>query len=129
MNFDASILVVEDDHDTREVLRFLLAQHFKTVDAVESVEAAIESYERKSPDLLVADIGMPGYNGYALIARIRMLDDRSSKHTPAIALTAYSSDTDRERALSTGFDAYLEKPFDPAGLIQTIGSLLTKEPG
>ena len=123
-HLNASILVVEDDHDTRELLRFFLEQQGAKVVAVESVESAVDSYQTIPPNILITDIGMPGYNGYALIALIRSYDKQTGRRTPAIALTAFASPADRETALAAGFDAYLEKPFLPAELLATIETLL-----
>jgi CheY-like chemotaxis protein len=121
---DASILVVEDDHDTRELLRFFLEQHSARVSAVDSVEPAMESFQKSPPDLVIADIGLPGYNGFALINLIRNADKENERVTPSIALTAYASPADREATLAAGFDRYLEKPFVPAELLSTIVDLL-----
>ena len=123
-DLNASILVVEDDHDTRELLRFFLEQQGAKVVTADSVEPAVESYQAVPPNILITDIGMPGYNGYALIALIRAHDKQTGRRTPAIALTAFASPADRETALAAGFDAYLEKPFLPAELLATIATLL-----
>jgi CheY-like chemotaxis protein len=76
------------------------------------------------PDVVIADIAMPDYNGYALIAQIREEDERAGRTTPAIALTAFTSAADHERALSAGFQEYMAKPFDPGELIATVSKLL-----
>jgi CheY-like chemotaxis protein len=70
------------------------------------------------PNVVVADIGMPGANGYALIALIRALDKQSERSTPDIALTEYTSPADRQTALAAGFQRYMSKPFDPAEIIE-----------
>jgi len=106
------------------LLRFFLEQQGAKVVAVESVESAVDSYQTIPPNILITDIGMPGYNGYALIALIRSYDKQTGRRTPAIALTAFASPADRETALAAGFDAYLEKPFMPAELLASIETLL-----
>ena len=121
---NASLLVVEDDEDTREMLRFILEQHATKVVAVDSVESALDAFKNTPPDILVTDIAMAGYNGYALIAQVREMDKELKKRTPAIALTAFTSAADRATAFAAGFDAYLEKPFGPAELLATIRDLL-----
>src|SRR5262245_29183950 len=85
------LLVVEDDSDTREILKFVLEQNGAEVFAVGAVEPAIEVFKSVNPDAVVADIGMPGYNGYALIARIREIDNQLSRHTRCLAVTAYAT--------------------------------------
>lgn len=114
------VLVVEDDSDTREILRFVLEQNGADVVAVAAVEPAIEAFKTVNPDAVVADIAMPGYNGYALIAKIRELDRKHSRRTQCVAVTAYATATDRDTTLNAGFDAYLAKPFEPAELVQTL---------
>jgi DNA-binding response OmpR family regulator len=124
---DAAILVVEDDHDTRELLRFFLEQHSARVAAVDSVEPAMECFKSSPPDLVIADIGLPGYNGFALINLIRNADTEKQRTTPSIALTAYASPADRAATLAAGFDRYLEKPFVPTELLSTIVDLLGRK--
>jgi CheY-like chemotaxis protein len=117
------VLVVEDDSDTREMLRFVLERNGAAVLAVDAVEPALEAFEKVQPDTVVADIGMPEYNGYALIAQIRELDKKTHRQTKCVAVTAYATSADRETTLNAGFDAYVAKPFEPAELVQTVVSL------
>lgn len=121
---DKRILVVDDDKDTREMLRFILEQNGARVTTAGSVTEAIESYKSSPPDVILADIGMPEFNGYALIALIREHDKELGRSTPAIALTAYTSPADRDTALAAGFQKYMSKPFEPAKIIDTIAELL-----
>src|SRR5678815_914233 len=121
------ILAVDDDKDTREMLRFILEQQAATVVAVKSVTEAVDSVQQSPPDLIVSDIAMPDYNGYALIALVRANDKKAGRVTPAIALTAYTSPADEETALAAGFHKYMSKPFEPAELIEAIRSLVAKE--
>ena len=81
-----SILVVEDDNDTRELLRVLLQGDGGIVRAVPSVQEALSAYDRSRPDVIVADIGMPEYNGYTLIGRVRARDREHRTMTPACEL-------------------------------------------
>jgi CheY-like chemotaxis protein len=120
------ILAVDDDNDTREMLRFILQQAGGEVTAVESVDEALESFQTSPPDVIVSDIGMPESNGYALISLIREQDEKMGRTTPAIALTAYTSPADEKTALASGFQRYIGKPFGPADLIESIRSLVTK---
>ncbi|HEX4999995.1 MAG TPA: response regulator [Terriglobia bacterium] len=117
------ILIVEDDRDTREMVQFILERDGAVVTSAESVPQAMDVYSTFAPHVIVADIGMPDYNGYALIARIREDDATHGRVTPAIALTAYTSPADRDQALSAGFQEYMAKPFDPGQLISTISKL------
>jgi CheY-like chemotaxis protein len=117
------ILLVEDDSDTRQMMKFVFEQSGASVAAADCVPAALEAFRFRVPDVLVADIGMPGLNGYALIAEIRKLDVEQQVHIPAVAVTAFSSPQDKARALDAGFERYVPKPFDPLELIQAVSEL------
>src|ERR1051326_7147922 len=123
------ILAIDDDNDTREMLRYILEQAGGEVTAVESVKEALESFQNSPPDVIVSDIGMPEYNGYALISLIRASDERLGRKTPAIALTAYTSPADEKTALASGFQKYIGKPFGPRELIESIRALLPAKAG
>src|SRR5437867_2118049 len=114
---DLRILAVDDDQDTLEMLRFILHKEAANVVAVDSVTKAVESLRQFAPDVILTDIGMPDYNGYALIALVRAKDKKEGRVTPAIALTAYTSPADKETALASGFQKYISKPFHPGELI------------
>ena len=116
------VLVVEDEGDTRNLLAFLLEQHGATVMLADNVTYALKCFQESRPDVILADIGMPGLNGYALIASIRKQEGTGTRR-PAIALTAYSTPADRDIALTSGFTEYLSKPFEPRELLATIRRL------
>src|SRR5262245_7996410 len=118
-----AILVVEDDADTRDLLRVLLESHGAHVRAVSSVAEALDEYDRARPNILIADIGMPEYNGYTLIGRVRARDRGLGRIVPAIALTAYATAVDRDTVLSAGFQVHVPKPFDPVTLVSVIADL------
>jgi len=117
------ILVVEDDSDTREMLKFVLEQNGASVLTADSVPPAVELIEKVHPDAVVADIGLPEYNGYALIAKIREFDEKEHLRTKCVAVTAYATPADRDIALRSGYDAYIAKPFEPEELVQTVAKL------
>lgn len=121
-----SILVVEDDSDTRELLRILLETHGGTVIAIGSVPEALSAYDQSPPSVIVADIGMPDYNGYTLIGRVRARDRERGTFVPAIALTAYATAIDRDTVLSAGFQVHMPKPFEPSRLVSAIVDLASK---
>ncbi len=121
-----SILVVEDDNDTRELLRVLLETQGGRVRAASCVSEALDEYDQSRPDVLVADIGMPDYNGYTLIGRVRARDRERGSIVPAIALTAYATAVDRDTVLSAGFQVHMPKPFDPGQLVSVIANLATQ---
>jgi PAS domain S-box-containing protein len=117
-----TVLIVEDDEDTRELVNRLLSESGARVLTADSAPAALERFQAESPDILISDIGLPGEDGYSLIARIRGLDGASGTSVPAIALTAFARSEDRTRALQAGFQAHLAKPVEPLELVATVAS-------
>ena len=88
-----------------------------------SAGEALEALRRRRPDVLVCDIGMPGEDGYALLARVRDLTAEEGGLVPAVALTAYARADDRRRALAAGYQAHLAKPVDPDELISLVARM------
>ncbi|HZP37331.1 MAG TPA: GAF domain-containing protein [Methylomirabilota bacterium] len=112
------ILVVDDEADAREVMRFMLERGGARVLIADSAGAALDAIREERPDLLISDIGMPVEDGYVMVRRLRAMEDGMGSRLPAIALTAYASEEDARRARNAGFDAHLSKPVDPARLIE-----------
>jgi CheY-like chemotaxis protein len=117
------VLVVEDDSDTLQIIQFVLERHGAYVMPTDSVLAALDRLELHPPDVVVADIAMRGLNGYALISEIRKMDAEIGRHTPAIAVTAFSTPQDQAAASAAGFESYITKPFDPDVLINAVAQL------
>ena len=117
------VLLVEDEQDTRELIRTILEGCGAQVTAVASAGAALAALEQVKPDVLVSDIGMPGENGYELIKKIRALKPERGGRVPAVALTAYAGSKDRRRALLAGFQTHLAKPVEPDELLAVVASL------
>jgi two-component system CheB/CheR fusion protein len=88
----------------------------------ESASAALSAVRSATFNIILSDIGMPEIDGYELIRRLRQLPHL--KNVPAIALSGYASERDRDTALNAGFDAHLAKPVDPADLTTLIEELL-----
>jgi signal transduction histidine kinase/CheY-like chemotaxis protein len=118
------VLVVDDDPDTREVLRALLEDAGAIVSATASAGETRAMIARMRPDLLIADIGMPTEDGYSLMRSVRALESDVRRRLPAIALTAHAHPEDVDRALASGFQVHLAKPVDPSELVTTIASLV-----
>ena len=121
------ILLVEDNTDSREMLKVLFEQLSVEIDAVSSVAEAMSAINQNKPDVLISDIGMPGEDGYELIRRIRKLPPEKGGRVPAIALTGYASFQDRELALRAGYQEHFSKPIDIDGLVDLVGKLLERE--
>ena len=113
------VLVVEDDDDTRELVRATLEHAGAQVEAVASARDARKEMLEETPDVLVSDIRMPAEDGYSLIQSLRT----AGVKTPAIALTANARREDAEDARSAGFQIHLAKPIDAARLVEAVATL------
>jgi CheY-like chemotaxis protein len=113
-----NVLLVDDDSDTLKLMTTALTRRQATVTAVSSAGEAIQAIQRHRPDVLVSDIAMPGEDGYGLIEKVRLLEN--AENIPAVAITAYAKEEDRERALSAGFQIYLAKPVEVSELISVV---------
>ena len=121
---DVSVLVVDDEEDTREAMAIGLGRHGARVATASSASEALDALARERPQVLVADIGMAGEDGYALLRKVRALPSERGGATPAIALTGYASQQDRVDALRAGFQMHVSKPVTPAELAAAVA-----EPG
>jgi signal transduction histidine kinase/CHASE1-domain containing sensor protein len=115
-----NVLLVDDDSDTLTLMATALKRRHANVTAVSSAGEAIQEITRKRPDVLVSDIAMPDEDGYGLIRKIRSLEKGASENLPAVAITAYAKEEDRDRALSAGFQIYLAKPVELTELISVV---------
>ncbi|MBV8518617.1 MAG: GAF domain-containing protein [Acidobacteria bacterium] len=113
-----SLLVVDDEELTRDVVAAILRRAGANVTTAESAREGLRAVDAVRPDVIVCDIAMPDEDGYAFVRALRGRDGVSG--IPVIALTAFGRPEDRERALSSGFDAYLKKPVDPAVLAAAV---------
>jgi len=133
------LVLVDDDPDASAMLRIILSDCGATVHSARDVEGALALLESAPADALVSDIGMPGRDGYDLIREVRRREAAQAQapdlpgapatqvpRIPAIALTSFSRDQDREQALSAGYDAHCAKPLRPLNLVQQIRHLLDR---
>ena len=125
---DARVLVVDDEPDAREVVSLILERCGATVFVASSAGEAYEILLRELPDALVADIEMPGEDGYSLIRRIRTLPPGQGGRIGSIALTAHAGAQDLARLTSAGFHRHVPKPLQPRELIMAITALLKLNP-
>jgi signal transduction histidine kinase len=117
------LLVVDDDPGARELISGMLEGFGAQVSVAESGQAALSLLFAQRPDVLIADLGMPGMDGYALIEQVRALDPDFGGLTPAVAVTAYASPQDRLRALQAGYQNHVAKPVEAEELAIVIASL------
>ncbi|MEO6334478.1 MAG: ATP-binding protein [Pyrinomonadaceae bacterium] len=121
-----TILLVEDDPDSREVLQLFLEQSGAIVLSAESSKVAMEiltSAATGRPDIIISDLAMPEEDGYSLISRIRQMPADRVRTIPAIALSAFTTAESKQKALESGFQLYSTKPFEPDKLVSDIINL------
>jgi CheY-like chemotaxis protein len=117
------VLVVDDQEDARDLVAVALQRCGATVSVVASSQEALEQLRRERFDVLLADIEMPGEDGYGLIRRVRELPPDEGGSIAAAALTAYASATDRTKILQAGFEMHVSKPAAPSELAAVVASL------
>jgi CheY-like chemotaxis protein len=122
------VLAVDDDADARMLIGETLEPAGAKVTTADSVVRALQLLPSIRPDVLIADIGMVGTDGFELIRRIRAARDEEMRTVPAVALTAYARAEDRVKALQAGFQMHLAKPVDPAELIVAVAALAKQSP-
>ena len=116
-------LVVDDEEDARGLLATILTTAGANVQTASSAREALQHLDASPPDVLLADIGMRGADGYALIREVRRREARTGQRLPAAAITAYARNEDRERALEAGFDRHVPKPISPAAIVAAVLSM------
>lgn len=119
-----SILVVEDEPDIRELLKFTLHRAQFQVQPVEDAEQAMRVLEGPLPSLAVIDWMLPGMSGIELSQRIR--GDSITQDMPIILLTARGDEVDKLQGFGHGADDYITKPFSPKELVARIRALLRR---
>jgi signal transduction histidine kinase/ActR/RegA family two-component response regulator len=114
------VLVVDDERDARELLRAMLGGTGARVSEAESASEALRIVAADRPDIILADIAMPGQDGYSLIHVIRSLPESEGRRPLAFAVSAYVRREDRQRALRAGFDDQVAKPVQTDDLFAAI---------
>jgi PAS domain S-box-containing protein len=121
------VLLVDDEPDTRDVLRALLEVQGANVTTASSAGEALDLLRRHPTDVLLADIGMPEQDGYALIEAVRALPTQEAV-VPAVAVTAYVTSRDRSRAFKAGYGWHVAKPVDPDQLVAVVSAAARSHP-
>ncbi len=122
------MLLVEDAEDARELLSLMLVEQGAIVTAAGRATTAMQWLDTNAVDIIISDIEMPGQDGLDMMRAIRSSDAGNGKQVPAIALTAYAGVNDRDRSISSGFQAHLTKPVDLHDLVRTIATLVATPP-
>ncbi len=115
------VLIVEDSIDTLTLLRAVFSREGANVTTAASAAEALECAVNRRPAVVISDIGMPDVDGYQLLEQLKVLPGMDD--VPAIAISGYASDEDRERALGTGYRALVAKPIDVEVLFGLIHEL------
>ncbi|MDB5790632.1 MAG: hypothetical protein JWQ80_656 [Massilia sp.] len=115
-----TILVVDDERDSLDIVRYVLADMAATIVTASTAYEALQTIDQLKPDLMISDIGMPEMDGLELIRRVRASSNTQVASVRALALTAFSRREDRLRSLEAGFDEYLAKPVAPAELVRAV---------
>jgi signal transduction histidine kinase len=118
------VLVVDDEPETRALLKFVIEQCAALVTVEPSAADGLRALEQNEFDLLISDVGMPGEDGYSFVRKVRQLPAESTRRIPALALTAYARVEDRTAALRAGFNMHLTKPIDPSELLVVLETLV-----
>jgi signal transduction histidine kinase/ActR/RegA family two-component response regulator len=118
------VLVVDDEEDARELIGHALEERGATIATAENSEDAFDILEHDDIDVLLADIAMPGDDGYSLIRRIRASDRGRVAAVKAAAVTAHARDDERREALAAGFHAHVAKPVEPFELVRLVNHLI-----
>ena len=120
---DVSVLVVDDDPDTRQLLATVLSLRGADVKTASSAPDALRTVAHARPDVIVSDVGMPGQDGCELMRALRAQPPERGGDIPAVAVTAFGGREHRVRALAAGFHSYLVKPVEPNELVWVVSML------
>jgi len=120
----ATILVVEDEADIRDLVRYHLEQEGYAVEDADSGEKALERAATSPPALVVLDLMLPGTDGLEVCRRLRA--DDALRDVPVIMLTAKGTELDRVLGLELGADDYITKPFSPRELVARVRAVLRR---
>ncbi len=118
-----TVLVVDDEDDTRDFMQRVLSGRDARVLIARSAAEALAVLSHERPDILLSDIGMPEQDGYSLIRQVRALPHEQGGDIPAAALTAFTRAEDRKRALLAGFQSHVAKPVTPTELVAIVAGL------
>lgn len=120
-----NILVVDDEEDLLELVRYTLAKEGHSITCVDTGEKAVDSVRQRLPDLIVLDLMLPGIDGLEVCRRLKR--DSKTREVPIIMLTAKSEERDVIIGLDGGADDYVTKPFSPRVLLARVKSLMRRK--
>jgi CheY-like chemotaxis protein len=115
------VLVADDDRDNAEMLAESLSMMGATVRTALSGSDAIHIASSWTPDVFLLDIGMPDMDGLALVSELRAIPSLAT--VPAVAVTGYAAERDKQRTSNGGFDGHITKPIDMSQLVTALADL------
>jgi len=119
------ILIVEDNEDNQELMRFLLERAGYDVMSVENGLEGVKAARREKPDIILMDLSLPELDGWSAARQIKA--DPELNNIPMIAVTAHTLPGDRRKALDAGFDSYISKPINIHMFDITVGKVLEQK--
>ncbi len=119
------ILIVEDNEDNQELMRFLLERAGYDVMSVENGLQGVEAARNEKPDIILMDLSLPELDGWSAARQIKA--DPELNNIPMIAVTAHTLPGDRRKALDAGFDSYISKPINIHMFDITVGKVLEQK--
>ena len=120
------VLVADDNHINQKVTASLLENMGHRADVVGNGKEAIEAFRIVPYDVILMDVQMPEMDGFEASRQIRALEEKTGRHTPVIAITAYARNEDRESCIAAGMDDYISKPIKPQELKAAIAHRVTR---
>lgn len=118
------VLVVDDDEDSRELIRVTLEQQGARATCVTGAHEGLLEIQRSVPNVVVSDLSMPDEDGHAFLRKVRALPRDRGGRVPAVALTAMTTREARVASREAGFHYHLDKPVDPQKLVDIVQSLV-----
>ena len=120
-----TILIIEDDEMSRQLVRDVLVFHGCQVLEAKNAENGLRILREQGPRVVLMDIQLPGIDGFEMLSRIRSTE--GFEQTRVVAVTASAMSHDRRRILAAGFDAYVPKPVNIDELVETVNRLAGSE--
>ncbi|MEM9707693.1 MAG: response regulator [Pseudomonadota bacterium] len=115
------VLIVEDEPNIIEAIRFILSRDGWAVDTHADGQTALEAVARRRPDLIILDVMLPNRSGYDILSDLRA--DPGTEKIPVLMLTARGQSTDRDLALRVGASRFMTKPFANADVLAAVRDL------
>ncbi len=117
-----TVLVVEDEADSMELVQGLLDHYGIRVVGVGTGEEALQALQRITPTLMILDLALPGMDGWGVLKAVR--SNPALAQLPCVAITAFHTAELAEQAISMGFNAYFAKPIDATSFVRELQAIV-----